>query len=801
MEFSVTAPRLALLSLNVGLVLCVCPSLGQTHVDVNEITADRSSVTVNATSGKTTYKVPEINGLFPTDNLALSFPTVGLFIGISQYDKEAGVQSTPAHTISAALMHEAFFDAALQSERALRGSRLNLPANNIWQRHSTRVNAVTLSSKGGAIASGAEDGTIVIASTDGGTPFTNMKVDAAVNDITFSPDDRRLMAAGKDGSILIWDLDSGGSDKPRTLKVPGNVRTAIFSPDASHVLAKLYPATGSYVEAVWIWSLQGSGEPLKILPEKSCLTNPVAVFGPASDVVAVASCKSIQVWPLNATRPSKALPAKGPRSVLFSSDGSHLLVADEGGVRFWWPETGRVVPVSSAANYAQFSPDQSRIVMVIPGGSIEVWKNDPPEREIVLRYRFKGLNSVEFSADNSHLLMEVGGSVYLQEIGSETIPYALPKPLDPDDKWRGVHDYLSLKETGLPSYKEYVPITSVRYSRDSTLIAIGYKDGHVAVVPGVDPKWRCELRDDRLWLLTDLQISVDDPKSKLLLSFLDHLDGVRGITRVCSAPVLSGGEHVRQAGTGEHITRKRVLSAVAHAVETARTMLQERHTVALVIYISAHGLVGLDRAAYLLPADADAKDPGTWVSYSQVLEPVRQFLSDLGPGERKNAAAVVIFDTCQFYNESTPPSEIHPPDPQHGLVIVESASPGQYAWHWILASSVTKQPSQTIRGRPKPDRSGGDSRGSNETDFQAGISVLPISSQFAFNQLIEKKEKASEAEAEIMMSEWVANVPPLAEELQRLIPAAQQTGLRQTVRVIAEPDQPDFSLFKVRSWK
>ena len=147
--------------------------------------------------------------------------------------------------------------------------------------------------------------------------------------------------------------------------------------------------------------------------------------------------------------------------------------------------------------------------------------------------------------------------------------------------------------------------------------------------------------------MTDLQIPVDDPESKMLLAVLSHLDGVSGFRRLCSAPVPSGGQHVRQAGTGEHITRKRVVDAIADSVETARTMLHERRAVVLVIYISAHGLIGPDGAAYVLPADADAKNPSTWVSYSQVLEPVRRFIANLRPEEQQNAVGVVIIATTR----------------------------------------------------------------------------------------------------------------------------------------------------------
>lgn len=46
------------------------------------------------------------------DSLHLAMPTVGLFIGVSEYDEKAGVYSMPAHAISAGLFQSPFFQAA-----------------------------------------------------------------------------------------------------------------------------------------------------------------------------------------------------------------------------------------------------------------------------------------------------------------------------------------------------------------------------------------------------------------------------------------------------------------------------------------------------------------------------------------------------------------------------------------------------------------------------------------------------------------------------------------------------------------
>jgi WD40 repeat protein len=660
------------------------------------------------------------------------------------------------------------------------------------------VTAVAIDSDGALVASGSEDGTIVIAGTRELGPSVDFRLGSAVGDLAFSPDGRRLMAGADDGSVLIWDITPASSGEPRILKHPGQIRSAIFSPDGSHILAK-FASSGvdeSAKSGVWVWPLEGD-EPTKIPLDPSCSIDPLPAFSPASDLIAIASCKAVQLWPLNSLRPRKNLIASMPHSVSFSSDGSRILVADELGVRLWSPEAEKVVSLGVTAKLAELSPDGSCVVIADKDGSIQVWRTDPPRREAILVDEISHLNSLKF-LDNRHLLLTAGGSAFVQELTANRLPFLLPMPLDKNEKWRGVRDLTSFQADGLPAEKSYVPITSVIPSRDSSLIALGYADGRVNVVPGVDSGWSCDSRNDRLMLMTDLQIPVAEPESRMLLAVLNRLDGVSEIRRVCSAQVLSGGQRLRHAGTGEHITRARLLSAVANAVESAKTMLNERHTAILFMYISSHGLIGSDGAPYVLPADADANKPDTWVSFSQVLEPILRFMSHLQTDEKERFASIVIFDTCESFQTGVSPADLRSPKPQQHLIIVESAAPGQYAWHWTLASHITREPPESRQTPSNSTSQDRDSRATSETEFRTRISVLPVSSQYALSQLIKMKENASEQDANIMASEWVANVPPLAEDLQARIQDAEQTGLRQTVKVIAEPNEPDFPLFKVR---
>ena len=160
----------------------------------------------------------------------------------------------------------------------------------------------------------------------------------------------------------------------------------------------------------------------------------------------------------------------------------------------------------------------------------------------------------------------------------------------------------------------------------------------------------------------------------------------------CRLPGKSENVTGYRVGGGRPVTKQRMLEAVDRTIANARDVLRVRQRVILVTYVSAHGWTGADGRAYLLPSDADANVPSTWIAYEDFLAPIRRFLAEprtpspfTNPdGANQSRLAVVIFDTCQTarYSEIDRRTAI-PSLAQPGLIVVQATSrTGRSAWHW-----------------------------------------------------------------------------------------------------------------------
>jgi WD40 repeat protein len=95
---------------------------------------------------------------YSTEGLSFASPTVGLFIGVSDYGEAAKATPTPAHALGAAVMYEAFVDAAARSEK----KALDIPAKNYFKGGEGAICALVFSPDGSYFVSGSKDGTVQI---------------------------------------------------------------------------------------------------------------------------------------------------------------------------------------------------------------------------------------------------------------------------------------------------------------------------------------------------------------------------------------------------------------------------------------------------------------------------------------------------------------------------------------------------------------------------------------------------------------------------------------------------------------
>ncbi|KAH7922058.1 WD40 repeat-like protein [Leucogyrophana mollusca] len=276
--------------------------------------------------------------------------------------------------------------------------------------HRGVVASVAFSPGGERVASGSWDGTIRVWNAETGEvvcgPLSGHE--NWVTSVAFSHDGRRIVSGSKDRTIRVWDLRTGQMTSASFHGHNRCITSVAFSPDGSRVVS------GSKDKTIIVWN-SSTGDIISgpFIGHKKAVTS-VTISPDGRRIASGSFDRTVRVWHME-TGQVISTPFKGHKdtvtSVAFSPDGKMVVSGSvDETVRLWDAETGQMVSdpflghtheVTSVA----FSPDGRRIVSGSCDNTSRVWNAETGEPAAS---PFEGhshwVTSVDFSRDGKRVV-------------------------------------------------------------------------------------------------------------------------------------------------------------------------------------------------------------------------------------------------------------------------------------------------------------------------------------------------------------------------------------------------------------
>jgi WD40 repeat protein len=220
--------------------------------------------------------------------------------------------------------------------------------------------------------------------------------------VAFHPDGRRLAAGGYEGSVRLWDGDTGG-DLHVLRGHDGRINSVAFSADGRL-------ASGGADGTVRLWDAD-AGTRGPILRGHDAAVRMVAFTPDGRRLVSVDEAGIGRIWEARTGDPgpvARMVGAKTPVQVLDLGPDGRTLAANGGTrVRFWDSETGapgREFPDADTVFSIRFHPDGRRLAVGNDRGQIRLWDIGAPGSTPRVEARHTGrIDGMSYAPDGREL--------------------------------------------------------------------------------------------------------------------------------------------------------------------------------------------------------------------------------------------------------------------------------------------------------------------------------------------------------------------------------------------------------------
>lgn len=241
-----------------------------------------------------------------------------------------------------------------------------------------RVNGLRYSADGRLLAAATDNGALLFrepADRQREGPLRLAGHVGGVTGIALSPNGETIVTSGVDGTVRLWNPQSGSVDKIEPDVVLRRQRPSVavaYSPDG-----KLFAAGGS--DAITLWNVK-DGVETATLKNRSGDIAQIAFSPDGTRLVSAGKDWPILIWDLASQRVTAALNGHtgAVNSISFSADGKVLISgSDDGTVRTWDAATARELAALSghaaAVLCAVMSPDGKLAASAGADHSVRLW--------------------------------------------------------------------------------------------------------------------------------------------------------------------------------------------------------------------------------------------------------------------------------------------------------------------------------------------------------------------------------------------------------------------------------------------
>ena len=266
--------------------------------------------------------------------------------------------------------------------------------------HTSAVKCLAFSPDGNLLASGGNDGTILLWHRSTGAQKVLTGSTESVSNLEFSPDGKTI-ASGSGDTIRFWDTITG-EQKSTLTGLPEHISDLAFSPDGKTIVSVTWGNEICISDTI-------TGKPKKRFTVPATDSVFSTAFSPDGEIVAIGSRDShIYLSDLNTGKLKRKLTghSEDVQSVVFSPDGKTLASSSyiDETVRLWDVHTGEQKRIltehTGDIEGLAFSPDGKTLASSGSGdGAIRFWDVRTSDQKHAVTGHTSDVDSVTFNPD------------------------------------------------------------------------------------------------------------------------------------------------------------------------------------------------------------------------------------------------------------------------------------------------------------------------------------------------------------------------------------------------------------------